>query len=361
MRKIILSIISLFLAVAVYGKQFVVSSPNGKMTVTLSVNNGQMNYAVSLDGKQMIEPSMLGFITNNGDWSKGLSVVNSQETKGSKCYQMRNAKASHINFEANGLTVSVETADKYKYDVEFVVADNDVAFRYFIPQQKGDLRSLVIEKELSSFKFPAHTTTFITPQSLPMVGWMRTKPSYEEVYTNDAPMSERSAFGQGFTFPCLFNEGEDGWVLVAETGVNGTYCGAHLTDWNAERGYSIAFPMEGEMNGLGSAKAGLSLPQPTPWRTITLGKTLQPIVETTISYDVVDEVYKASTDYKNGRYTWSWLIWQDDYITYDVQKQMIDLSAAMGYEYVLVDNWWDEKIGRDKIAELSKYAQSKGV
>ena len=29
----------------------------------------------------------------------------------------------------------------------------------------------------------------------------------------------------------------------------------------------------------------------------------------------------------------------------------------MGYEYVLVDALWDTQIGRDKIAELSKYAE----
>ena len=33
----------------------------------------------------------------------------------------------------------------------------------------------------------------------------------------------------------------------------------------------------------------------------------------------------------------------------------------MGFEYCLVDNWWDTQIGRERIAELSKYAQSKGV
>ena len=33
----------------------------------------------------------------------------------------------------------------------------------------------------------------------------------------------------------------------------------------------------------------------------------------------------------------------------------------MGFEYCLVDNWWDTQIGRKRIVELSKYAQSKGV
>jgi hypothetical protein len=41
--------------------------------------------------------------------------------------------------------------------------------------------------------------------------------------------------------------------------------------------------------------------------------------------------------------------------------KFIDLAAAQGYEYTLVDNWWDTQIGREKIEQLSKYAQSKGV
>ena len=54
-------------------------------------------------------------------------------------------------------------------------------------------------------------------------------------------------------------------------------------------------------------------------------------------------------------------MWQDQSVNYDDQKQMVDLSAEMGFEYVLVDNWWDSQIGRDRIEELSRYAQQKGV
>ena len=92
-----------------------------------------------------------------------------------------------------------------------------------------------------------------------------------------------------------------------------------------------------------------------------MGNSLKPIVETTISYDVVDQLYAPSTNYQPGRYTWSWLIWQDNSINYDDQVKFIDLASAMGFEYCLVDNWWDTQIGRERVAELSKYAQRKGV
>ncbi len=87
---------------------------------------------------------------------------------------------------------------------------------------------------------------------------------------------------------------------------------------------------------------------------------MKPLVETTIPYDVVEPRFEASQKYGTGKYTWSWLIWQDESCNYNDQKQFIDLVATMGYEYVLVDALWDTQIGRDKIAELST-CESKNV
>ena len=185
----------------------------------------------------------------------------------------------------------------------------------------------------------------------------------------------KSQFGVGYTFPCLFHEQlpgngnnkkasqnkNDYWVLVSETGVDGSYCGSRLSDYDPQGGYTVAYPQPGENNGNGSAAPGIALPGTTPWRTITIGQTLAPIVETTIPYDVVEPKYKTQYDYKPGRYTWSWLVWQDNSINYADQVQFIDLAAKYGYEYVLVDNWWDKNIGRKGIKKLAAYAKAKGV
>jgi hypothetical protein len=134
-----------------------------------------------------------------------------------------------------------------------------------------------------------------------------------------------------------------------------------LSDYQPETGYTIAFPQAGENNGNGTPFAGIPLPYTTPWRTIVVGASLKPIVEDMTGIGLVSPKYKPSQEYKPGRYTWSWLVWQDESINYDDQVQFIDLAAAMNIEYCLVDNWWDQRIGRDRIEELSKYAQSKGV
>lgn len=63
---------------------------------------------------------------------------------------------------------------------------------------------------------PEGTTTFLCPQSAPMGGFARTSPSYETPYTPDAPVGE-NGWGNGYSFPCLFRNGDNGWTLISET------------------------------------------------------------------------------------------------------------------------------------------------
>jgi len=339
-----------------------VSSPDGRLIVTISDEGGQARYAIAYDDKTALLPSRLGFEADFGDFTTSLTIKGASVAPVSKTYQMRQTKQSAGHYQANMARIDFTNQKGQQMTVEMSVGNNDVAYRYLIPrQQKDNPKAAVIRREASSFLLPDGTTTFLCPQIDPMKGWERTKPSYEEDYTPDAPMNAKSLFGQGYTFPCLFKAGADLWVLISETGVSSQYCGSHLSDFRPETGYTIAFPQPGEFGGLGSHYAGIALPGQTPWRTITVGTSLKPIVETTISYDLVEPLYQPSQQYAGGRYTWSWLIWQDNSINWDDQIQFIDLAAKMGYEYSLVDNWWDQNIGRERMAELSRYAQSKGV
>ena len=362
MRKLFISI---FMASSVlcWADDVRVSSPDGNLVVTVSDNGGRLYYSATLGGQQMIQSSALGLKTSIGDLTKDLTIYEKQPSSVNSQYTMRGTKASSSAYSANSMLIKVRNKDGVRFRMLFQVSNNDIAFRYMMTRQKinnREYKRVRILSELSSFNFADGTTTFISPQIGPETGWEQTKPSYEEVYSNDAPMDKASRYGHGYIFPALFHL-PNGWALVSETGVDGGYCGSHLSDYQAGTGYTVTYPDKGENNGFGSEFAAIPLPGETPWRTITLGETLKPIVETTISYDVVEPRYKASTDYKPGRYTWSWLLWQDNSVNYDDQVKFIDLASTMGFEYCLVDNWWDTQIGRDRMEELSKYAQSKGV
>ena len=88
-------------------------------------------------------------------------------------------------------------------------------------------------------------------------------------------------------------------------------------------------------------------------------KLLAPIVETTVSFDVVKPLYEASGKYEYGRGSWSWIIGMDGSTKYEEQLRYIDFSAAMGYQSVLVDALWDTQIGYDKVEKLAKYGAEK--
>ena len=362
MRKVLLTIL-MTSSVLCWAGDVTVSSPNGQLQVTVSETDGHVTYAATLNGQQVLNPSALGLKTNVGEFTEQLLILNSQLSAVSSAYTMRGTKASKADYKANRLTVDLKNKHGQPISIIFQVSDNDIAFRYVLPRQKvgrREYKRALVYEELSSFNFPDATTTFISPQIGPESGWEQTKPSYEEGYSADAPMNVKSQYGHGYIFPALFHL-PNAWALIAETGVGSNYCGSHLSDYTPGKGYTVAYPDKGESNGVGSEFAGIPLPGETPWRTITVGASLKPIVETTISYDLVEPLYEPSTDYKPGRYTWSWLLWQDNSINYDDQVKFIDLASTMGFEYCLVDNWWDTQIGRERIEELSKYAQSKGV
>ena len=357
-------------------------SVGNSIDLTISDDGGLATYSINYYDVPVLTASRLGFEADFGDFTQGLKMGDIK----TQFKDITVTKPGGKRVTQNGVryTVAFTNAKGQKMNVVFHVTPTSVAYCYEIPRPGENPKCGVIRREVSSFNFPKETSTFLCPQIGPMTGWERTKPSYEEDYKADASMTERSRFGQGYTFPCLFKaplpapqlggsskaskslpqSGEAGrglWVLVSEVGVDGSYVGSHLSDYAPETGYTIAFPQAGENNGNGTPFAGIPLPYTTPWRTIVIGASLKPIVENNVGIGLLSNKYAPTQQNKPGRYTWSWLVWQDESINYDDQVQFVDLAAAMGFEYCLVDNWWDQRIGRDKIEELSKYAQSKGV
>ena len=336
-----------------------ITSPDGKLVVTVADMDGRPSYSVSYDNVLFLKPSPLGMIANIGDFSSGMSLEKNVSTnKIDETYELASIKQSKVRYVANEAVFSFTQQGKTIYDVIFRISNNDVAFKYKMYPQ-GETLSCVVKQEVTGFVFPDGTTTFLCPQSKPMGGFARTSPSYETSYTAD-DVAGKNGWGEGYTFPCLFRNGDNGWVLVSETGVNGGYCASRLLGHKGGV-YTIGFPQEGEANGNGTVSPGIALPGETPWRTITVGKTLAPIVETTVPFDVVKPLYPAKGEYTYGRGSWSWIIGMDGSTNYKEQLRYIDFSAAMGYQSVLVDALWDKQIGRDKIEELAKYGKDKGV
>ena len=337
------------------------TSPKGDMVVVVDVQNGKPTYEVSLGGVPFLKPSPLGLVTNIGDFTDGLTLAGCDSKTQHDEYWLKTTKKSHISYDATEAVCRFEKNGRHVLDIQFHITERDVAYRYKIYPKKGrggETLVAVVNGEASGFVMPDGTTTFLCPQSGPMGGFARTSPSYETSYTLDDQMG-KNGWGNGYTFPCLFKT-PAGWLLLSEAGTDGGYVGCRLLNAGGSN-YKIGFPQEGEMNGFGTTSASVALPCETPWRTITVGTTLAPIVETTVTNDVVRPKYQASKEYFYGKGSWSWIIGMDPSCNFDEQKRYIEFSAAMGWRSVLVDALWDVQIGYEKMEELARYGRERGV
>ena len=379
MKRITFGIFALASVITATAETREIVSPDGGLKVCVSDDGGKASYTVSLKGVTCIEKSPLGLVLNFADYTYGLKMAQGEEQKTVDVdYLLRNIKRSHVCHKASEMTIPFTKDGNPVFDLVMHVSDNDVAFKYLIHAQ-GNTQVAVVKEEKTGFTLPDGTTTFLCPQSAPMQGFARTSPSYETNYALDEAMG-KNGWGNGYSFPCLFKvqspqaprggmSDAAAWILISETGVEGSYCAGRLlcaaNSPSGETGvtgaYVIGQPQPGEMNGVGTTSPAIALPGCTPWRTITVGSSLAPIVETTIPFDVVKPKYAAKQEAKYGRGSWSWIIGMDPSGNFDEQKRYIDFSAAMGYESVLVDALWDTQIGREKIAELARYGKSKGV
>lgn len=360
MKKVFFGLIGLMIAFNAVAEDRKFSSPDGRIEVTVSDSDGTPDYSVAYDGNVFILPSPLGLNTSMGEYMSGMTMLPEKEAPRliEEQYSLKTIKQSQVDYKAVEAVFTFAKDERPVYDVIFRVSDRDVAFRYRLYPRRNTL-SCVIFSEATGFRLPQTATAFLCPQVKPGGGFAGTYPSYETGYSLDEPVG-KNGWGEGYTFPCLFRNEDKGWILISETGVSSAYCASRLMG-EPDGLYTIGYPQEGENNGNGSAAPGIPLPGMTPWRTITLGNSLAPIMETTVPFDLVEPLYEASKEYVYGPGSWSWIIGMDPSTNYDEQKRYIDFTAEMGYRTVLVDALWDTQIGRDRIAELAEYAAGKGV
>ena len=199
--KKILSLTAALLTVCSFASAQIqdLASPDGKLVVSFKLTDTETpTYSVKYDGKDMLMDSPIGIMLDmgskptlqglpqgreagNGDFTKNLTLVSVKDNEAVADYSLDRIKVAHVNHKYVQRVITLQNASRQNIEFEFRVSDNDIAFRYNIPvgQQRKSTRVLF---ENSGFTFPDGTTTFLTDQSDAMIGWQRSKPSYEEGY-----------------------------------------------------------------------------------------------------------------------------------------------------------------------------------
>ena len=341
---------------------FKVSSPDGKIVVQVKLTAGGASvYTVDFNGAQILGESSLGLQLSDADFSKGLKVESVSDVKSiNEDYHLISGKREHCVYHGNERRIRYTNSQQQPIEFIFRLSDDGVAFRYLLPEKSEEVKNIV--EENTSFHLAQGTKIFMSPCPDVYMGWCNSQPSYEDYYFQGEDIGKPSPYSAGWVFPALFKK-DNTWILLTETGLDGSYCGSRLQQLAENGNYRIRFPQEGERTSpLAPLYPESTTPWLTPWRIIAISDGLKSLMESTLETDLAIPAKDADYSFvKPGRASWSWIMKKDESITFEVQKNYIDWAASMKWEYCLIDVDWDTRIGYERIKELAGYAAAKGV
>lgn len=344
--------------------QWKVKSPDGQITFSLEMKNAQQEqdmsctgalcYSISMGPNTVIESSPLGLERQDESFSKQLTLMDRAVSRIDDTYELFNGKVSNAHNLANQVVFSFVNENDATFDLIVRVYNDGVAFKYAFPDTVDSPKT--ITQELTGFQLPAGTA-YIMPYDEPT----QYTPAYENYY-GVYKVGDASPTETGWAFPALFevNDGQN-FVLLTESGLNGSYCGTRLAQEAPEDLYSVRFPEEADAEGVGNVYPSSTLPWETSWKVVILGESPGDIVESTLVTDVAEPEAFAREEWMNpGRAAWSWWAESDSPRDFQRQRDFIDLAADLGWEYYLVDANWNYE-PTEELLDFIEYATEKGV
>lgn len=338
------------------------ASPDGQCEITIALNNdGSLSYGVTRDGKSVLQNSPLGLRTDAQDFERALVFdrAGAVETRREN-YQLFSGPHTHVSHRLYRRALIFHNANGALLEIDLAASYEGVAFRYRLPDTNRNVR--IVQSERTGFVLPMNARGWLQPYH---AAGLYT-PAYEDFYFHvspgDPPPDSR-AKAVGWAFPVLFNVPNAAtWVLLTESGTDGSYCGCHLAPDSSKGLYHIAFPMADQTTAGWTNKLGpepqSALPWTMPWRVIELGKSAGDIAMSTLVTDLAPASQVAHTSWiKTGRASWAWWAYPDGPDTTELFNSFTDFAARMGWEYTLFDAGWR----KENLQTISRHAQSKGV
>ena len=167
MRKIFLTLLMAGTAMAGMAKDCVVTSPNGKVVVTLNDDGGKLSYNVRYQDVQILEDSPLGIVTDRLDFTKGVSIENCTDPLAvEKAYELRTIKQHNVSVDYRQILLTI-AGEGGKMEMEWMVSDRDVAYRYkLLPIRRRDQTLVaVVKSEANNVEFVGSVSITGRPRS----------------------------------------------------------------------------------------------------------------------------------------------------------------------------------------------------
>lgn len=406
--KSLFSFIGVYLAsfVCVYAQS--ATSPNGKIKLNFSVENGGAFYSVSFADKAVITSSKLGLtLLDQPSFLTGFSIENATNSTFNETWSPVWGEKKNIENHYNELAITLKQMPENRTILlRFRVFDDGVGFRYEFPQQPN-LNYFVIKEEETEFAVSKDLKAWWIAGDYDTEEYLYTESKLSEIpklfdKSYDGNASQTIVKNAVQTPLMLKNVDDKLYINIHEAALIG-YAAMNLeVDFN-----KFVFKTHLTPDAQG-AKGYIQTPFSTPWRTIVISPTAEGILDSklilnlnepckltetdwikptkymgvwwemflpnggTWAYTNADNIHLGITDYSklqpNGRHAAN---------TENVKKY-IDFAAEHGFDAILVEGWnigWEDWFGKSKefvfdfvtpypdfdVKYLNEYAHKKGI
>ncbi len=313
---------------------FVVLSPDATVRAEVSVTDGALTYRVIADGKQVLGRSKLGLKTDDTELGQDVTLGVGRIHKIDQQYRFFGAHRLATDRANEAVIPARSHGESYFVDVQ--VANDGVGVRLRLPAKHAR-------------KVQADRSTWALAGD-PIVWAAALDPAYESPYH----ASTLKELGPGmFGLPLTARVG-DLYVTLTE---------AMVKDYGD---LAVKRDAEGVLEGqLYADPEGWVTDDAVtqPWRVTIIARNLTDLVNTTLveNLNPAASPQLASADWiKPGRSAWQWLASGDP--VESEQKQWVDWTSQLGFEYYLIDEGWSNwKNPWAGIASASAYGKSQNV
>ena len=402
MKRTLLSAALICIALGAMAQK--VTSPDGKMELSFSLDNGRPTYTFSVDGKTVVAPSHLGYQLKkeNGekstdfDWKPSRATDKEASRKADFFSDFTLEKFENNSFDEtwkpvwgeessirnhyNELLVQLKQTKNNRFlNIRFRLFDDGLGFRYEFPDQK-DLTYFVVAEELTEFAMTGnHTAWWVagdydtqeynyqTTKLSEIRGRMKRAISENASSTPIGPTTVQTA---------LQMRTDDGLYLNLHEAACTDYPTMHLT--YQENNNTFVSHLTPDARG---DKGYLQTPTVSPWRTVIVGRKATDILASRITLNLNEPSKIEDTswihpvkyvgvwwDMITGRGKWAYTdavssvqLGKTDYsklpsngkhsANTENVKRYIDFAAKNGFDAVLVEGWnegWEDWFGHQK-------------
>lgn len=356
-RKIAIAALAFTVAYSAFGESRALNSPDGSLTIRLTVEKAALTWSLERAGKTLVAPSPMGlnFVADGhagGGCPLGpnMRITGERRTSSDTTWTTTTYRRGTVRDHYNELSVDlVENTPQAarvklgqterellprKMTVVLRAYDEGAAFRYVVPEQKA-FDGFQLLGELTEWRFGTDVPAWTTQYASSVTG--------QEDYFKRSKLSEVNA--KSFVgMP----------VLVENAGSTLALCEAALSNW-AGLFYKVRQTADGpalvaSLAELPPSEASTphvsviaTTPAASPWRVAIVGDNELDLLTKNDILVNLNPPPDPALDFswvKAGASSWDWWVESNNSLSTEKTIELVDFAAEMGWPYHTIDGGW---------------------